>query len=227
MISRVTFRIFAYCLPIFSLVKKFYHTLSFKTIIYIELKSRLVPFRFFISFDFIFHNLGPRATFNLRFLLIENNQNVKLIFSKSYLEPCQTSIMGWNIFFAKVVNGYTHLLFSKSLHRTCLTMMMNCFCGIVDRRKAFSLISSRSYYQRSSPSRISDTPRAGFEPAHNLSSGFVEWSCAVMITTTPRRHKHAPTYAYLYIHAFKKKLTEFWKMWTVLGRFWKIYIYIF
>ena len=67
-------------------------------------------------------------------------------------------------------------------------MMMNCFCGMVDRRKAFSLISSRDHCQRSSPSRISDTPRAGFEPAQNLSSGLVESSCAVVITTTPRRH---------------------------------------
>ena len=32
------------------------------------------------------------------------------------------------------------------------------------------------------------TPRAEFEPAQNLSSGFVEWSCAVVITTIPRRH---------------------------------------
>ena len=45
------------------------------------------------------------------------------------------------------------------------------FCGMVDRRKAFSLISSRDHCQRSSPSRISDTPRAGFEPAKSLSSG--------------------------------------------------------
>ena len=67
-------------------------------------------------------------------------------------------------------------------------MMMNCFCGMVDRRKAFSLISSRDHCQRSSPSRISDTPRAWFEPAQNLSSGLVEWSCAVVITTTTRRH---------------------------------------
>ena len=66
--------------------------------------------------------------------------------------------------------------------------MMNCFCGMVDRRKASSLISSRDHCQRSSPSRISDTPRAGFEPVQNLSSGFVEWSCAVVIITTPRRH---------------------------------------
>ena len=68
-------------------------------------------------------------------------------------------------------------------------MMMNSYCGMVDRRKAFSLISSRDHCQRSSPSWISDTPRAGFELAQNLSSGFVEWSCAVVITTTPRRHK--------------------------------------
>ena len=66
-------------------------------------------------------------------------------------------------------------------------MMMNCFCGMIDRRKAFSLTSSRDHCQRSSPSRISDMPQAGFEPAQNLSSGLVEWSCAVVITTTPRR----------------------------------------
>ena len=39
-----------------------------------------------------------------------------------------------------------------------LMMMMNCFCGMVDRQKAFSLISSRDYCQRSSPSRISGMP---------------------------------------------------------------------
>ena len=46
-----------------------------------------------------------------------------------------------------------------------MMMMMNCFCGIVDRRKAFSLISSWDHCQRSSSSQISDTPRAGFEYA--------------------------------------------------------------
>ena len=66
-----------------------------------------------------------------------------------------------------------------------MIMMRNCFCGMVDRRKAFSLISSRDHCQRSSPSQISDTPRAGIEPAQNLSSNLVEWSCAVVITTTP------------------------------------------
>ena len=58
---------------------------------------------------------------------------------------------------------------------------MNCYCVTVDWQKAFNLISSRDHCQRSSPSQISDTPRAGFEPAQNLSSGFVEWSCAVVM----------------------------------------------
>ena len=68
-------------------------------------------------------------------------------------------------------------------------MKINCFCGMVEQRKAFSLISSRDHCQRSSSSRISDTPWAGFEPTQNLSSGLVEGNCAVVITTTPRRHK--------------------------------------
>ena len=53
-------------------------------------------------------------------------------------------------------------------------MMMNWFCGMVDKR--------------SPPSQISDTPRAKYEPVQNLSSSFVDWSCAVVITTTPRHH---------------------------------------
>ena len=52
-----------------------------------------------------------------------------------------------------------------------MMMMMNCFCSMVDLRKAFSLISSRDQCQRSSPSRISDTPLTGFEPPQNMSSG--------------------------------------------------------
>ena len=35
-------------------------------------------------------------------------------------------------------------------------MMRNCFCGMIDQRKAFSLISSWGHCQRSSPSRISN-----------------------------------------------------------------------
>ena len=43
-----------------------------------------------------------------------------------------------------------------------MLMTVNCFCGMVVRRKAFSLISSWDDCQRSSPLRISDTLRAGF-----------------------------------------------------------------
>ena len=67
-------------------------------------------------------------------------------------------------------------------------MMINCFCGMVDWRMAFSLISSQDHCQRYSPSRISNMQRAGSEPPQKLSSGLVEWSCAVVITTAPQRH---------------------------------------
>ena len=87
--------------------------------------------------------------------------------------------------------------FINAVHLAHAQMMMNCFCGMVDRRKRFSLISSRDHCQISSPSRISHTPRAGFEPAQNLSSGLVEWSCAVVITTTPRRHYDLQCILYL------------------------------
>ena len=53
-------------------------------------------------------------------------------------------------------------------------MMMSCFSGMVDQQKAFSLITSWDYCQRFSPSQISDTLQAGFEPALKQSSGFVE-----------------------------------------------------
>ena len=92
-------------------------------------------------------------------------------------------------------SGFVHcfevlnLVFSNLIPRglsTCEMMMMNCFCRMVGRRKTFSIISSQDHCHRSSPSWISDTPQVGFEPAHNLSSGFVGWSCAVMIATTPQ-----------------------------------------
>ena len=55
-----------------------------------------------------------------------------------------------------------------------MMMIMNCFYCMVNQRKAFNVISSRVRCQKYSPSRISDTPRAEFEPAQSLSSGFVE-----------------------------------------------------
>ena len=54
---------------------------------------------------------------------------------------------------------------------------------MVDRREALSLISSWDHCQRSSPWQIYNTLQAGFEPAQNLSSGFAELSCAVVVTT--------------------------------------------
>ena len=42
-----------------------------------------------------------------------------------------------------------------------MMMMMNCFCGMVDRRKPFTLVSSWDQCEWSSTSRISDTSRAG------------------------------------------------------------------
>ena len=44
-----------------------------------------------------------------------------------------------------------------------MAILINYFCGMVDRQKAFNFISNR----------ISDTPWACFEPAQNLSLGFV------------------------------------------------------
>ena len=41
---------------------------------------------------------------------------------------------------------------TKAVQRKMMMMMMNCFCGMVDWRKVFSLISSRDHCQRSSPS---------------------------------------------------------------------------
>ena len=79
---------------------------------------------------------------------------------------------------------------SNAFSISIVTMvMMNCFCGMVDRRKALSFISNQDHYQRSPPSRLSDMLHVGFEPTQNLSSGFVEWNCAAVITNTPWCHK--------------------------------------
>ena len=67
-------------------------------------------------------------------------------------------------------------------------IMMNCFCGMVGRRKALSLISIWDHCPRFSPLQISDTSQTGFEPPQNLSSDFIEWSSTIVITFTPRRH---------------------------------------
>ena len=47
-------------------------------------------------------------------------------------------------------------------------------------KKTLSLIFSRDHYRRSSPSQISNTLLIGVESMENLSSGFAEWSYAVL-----------------------------------------------
>ena len=75
---------------------------------------------------------------------------------------------------------YSGIICSRNLNQDMtgmmmvMMMMMNCFRGMADRRKAFSLISSRDHCQKCSPSRISDTPRAGFVFVQNLNSESVE-----------------------------------------------------
>ena len=56
-------------------------------------------------------------------------------------------------------------------------------------KRRLHLISSRGHCQRFLPSQTSYMPQAGFEPAQNLDSDFVQWSCAVATAAKPRRHK--------------------------------------
>ena len=94
-------------------------------------------------------------------------------------------------------------------------MMMNCFCGMVDQRKALSLISSRDHCQRSSPWWISDMPRAWFEPVQNLSADCVEWSCTVVITNT----LHLPVFDQISLFFYRKNLKSpilGWQVWVNL-----------
>ena len=63
--------------------------------------------------------------------------------------------------------------FSDFVNRR-LIMMKNYFCGIVDRRRVSSFISSRGNYQKFSPSQISSTSQAEFKSAQNLRLGFIE-----------------------------------------------------
>ena len=78
-----------------------------------------------------------------------------------------------------------HCMNSKAYFNESFMMkmkMMNYFCGMVARRKKFSLISSRDQRKRSSPMRIFDMPQRRLEPMQNLSSDFVKWRCAVVMT---------------------------------------------
>ena len=72
-----------------------------------------------------------------------------------------------------------------------MMMMMKCSCGIAHWGKGFSLISNRNHvkdpHHRETLTRLEKICRT-CEHAQSLSSGFVEWNCAVVITTTRRYH---------------------------------------
>ena len=63
---------------------------------------------------------------------------------------------------------------------------LSSFCGMVDRRKASSLVSStivRDPHHREYPTCCEQY----LNLCRTWSSGLVEWSCTVVINTTPRR----------------------------------------
>ena len=60
------------------------------------------------------------------------------------------------------------------------------FCGVFHLQKVLSFISSQGYCRIFLLSHTFDMPRARFQPAQDLNWNRVYWSCAVMITTTPR-----------------------------------------
>ena len=83
----------------------------------------------------------------------------------------------------KLLNEFTY-----NLMMMMMIMMMNCFCSMIDRESVCSLISSWDHCQKFSPSQISNTLQPESEPTPNLSSGFVEWNCTVVIIITPQCH---------------------------------------
>ena len=60
---------------------------------------------------------------------------------------------------------------------------------LTDERQ-LRLIFSRDHCQKFSPLQVSNTLQAGFQPIQNLTSDFVKWICAVVITTVPPCHKY-------------------------------------
>ena len=83
--------------------------------------------------------------------------------------------------------------------------MLNCFCSMIDKQKVFSLTSSWNRCQRYSLLLISNMLGTGLELVQNLSSGLVEQSCAVVITSTPRHRTGTGTCTYFDIKLQKKK----------------------
>ena len=101
-----------------------------------------------------------------------------------------TNIFRLNIFSAQIVDWKQEWAqFFKPLARKWWWWWWIVFVVWLTDERCLRLISSRDHCQRFSLSQISNTPQAGFEPAQNLNSDFVQWSCPVVITTTPWRHE--------------------------------------
>ena len=95
----------------------------------------------------------------------------------SEYEYCWICVKDFGVLYLNI-NAYSNnRAFSWLMMMMMMMMMMllmNCFCGMVDRRKA-------NHCQRFSPWRISNMPPPRFGSDQNLSSGLVEWSYAVAI----------------------------------------------
>ena len=95
-------------------------------------------------------------------------------------------------------------------------MMMDCFCGMVDRCQAFSLISNWNHCQRSSSLQISGIPLAGFKPEIRLSwmkmysiynlytmaPWHVEEGCLNYIITKWQSYIHSTVKSFLQLHVY-------------------------
>lgn len=106
---------------------------------------------------------------------------------------------------------------------------MICCYDMVDGWKVFSLISSHGYCQRSSLLQIFHMLGAGFKPVQNMSSGFLEWSFAVVITiTTQCQFEPSLTCfgSFRYIWAHLALLSWFSLIQAHLHLFWFIYAHL-
>ena len=111
------------------------------------LPHRVVPCRFLQHMNQTYKICKPKLWFN-------KSDVIKLILfsTKNLLEVTSVTLA------STYLENTFHIVLMMMM-----MMMMNCFCGMVDRRKTFSFISSRDHCQRFSPSRITDTPQEGFE----------------------------------------------------------------
>ena len=149
-----------------------------------QVQFKLIPFTlpFLFALKRFFGDLYSKLSWYRR--LLPGNETSSTIESRHWLTINKYNIKNNKKIWLTIVPASIFLMMMMMM----MMIMKNWFCGMVDRRKVLSLISSRNHCQRSSPSPISDTSRVGLEPVKIMSSGFVGWSCAVVITTTPWRH---------------------------------------